>query len=666
MGRTAVWQEEYARLSQRLQSYRRLERCCDSRSWVCYIGASQRGVAIQQVVSIRSSSFRYHHASYGDHLSECELLPNPKIPHCFNAEHRSQKALNLFNAALVTPTYYVFFTSATIVTSAILFQGFKGTVVTITTVVLGFLQICSGVVLLQLSKSAKDVPDAAVFKGDLDQVREVAEQEQPETEPKADALRGTAAIIRRISMSRQKMEEEEARRLREEKRQDQMEPIGENEVVEWDGIRRRKTIINSGPSTFPQPQRRKTLHPPLGMSHFPTESEIEFHHDNERDTVHFFENIRHRAQHAFSPGLRKTPSARDGDDSRDMRSPMHPVALTEIAVPKGGRDGDTPIRPYGPGSLEEAQEHIYGLPSGLIKEKDRANPASTRHLSPPKADTTSRPSPSSRRQFSFQNVFHRAKSTDTDPEAGPTTSQTSRSRATSNSQRKAAKTATEEERLGLVKGDSNIALPLALARSDSSSTTTSSTSSLVSRTNQPHYYDKNTDTSYHAPPAAASSYYTSSRSRDNPSAYEEIDDDDTDSEEWQIASRPESQHSQSSPQLRQRPLVPLHGSPPLPQPPPHQQVPQQSSSRDPSSYYERLQPPPASSFPSQPSWTERPPQQRHQSRNAGGVDEPPLTAFRRPEEIEREERRIRFEQVRPPVQGKGERSGGGDRGGAFI
>lgn len=38
-----------------------------------------------------------------------------------------QKALNIYNAALVTPTYYVFFTTATIVSSAILFRGFKGT-----------------------------------------------------------------------------------------------------------------------------------------------------------------------------------------------------------------------------------------------------------------------------------------------------------------------------------------------------------------------------------------------------------------------------------------------------------------------------------------------------------------------------------------------------------
>jgi hypothetical protein len=58
---------------------------------------------------------------------------------------------------------------------------------------MGFLTICSGVVLLQLSKSAKDVPDTAVFSGDLDQIHTIAEQEQPETEPKADAIRGPAA-----------------------------------------------------------------------------------------------------------------------------------------------------------------------------------------------------------------------------------------------------------------------------------------------------------------------------------------------------------------------------------------------------------------------------------------------------------------------------------------
>ncbi|KAI5851365.1 magnesium transporter NIPA-domain-containing protein [Morchella snyderi] len=180
------------------------------------------------------------------------------------------KALNIFNAALVTPTYYVFFTSSTIVTSAVLFRGFKGTPSSIATVVMGFLQICAGVVLLQLSKSAKNVPDTEIFRGDLDQVRTVAEQSEPESEPKADAIRGTAAIIRRISVARQRMEQEEAKRIREERLKDMLSvPLHDGEMVEWDGVQRRVTWSGSSGDG---PRRRNTTsgpHPPLGMSRMP-------------------------------------------------------------------------------------------------------------------------------------------------------------------------------------------------------------------------------------------------------------------------------------------------------------------------------------------------------------------------------------------------------------
>ncbi|KAF9305830.1 hypothetical protein BGZ74_008702 [Mortierella antarctica] len=64
------------------------------------------------------------------------------------------KALNLFNTAMVTPVYYVFFTSATLAASVILFQGFSASPGAIMTVVMGFFVICAGVVLLQTSKSA--------------------------------------------------------------------------------------------------------------------------------------------------------------------------------------------------------------------------------------------------------------------------------------------------------------------------------------------------------------------------------------------------------------------------------------------------------------------------------------------------------------------------------
>ncbi|KAL2429114.1 Magnesium transporter NIPA2 [Exophiala dermatitidis] len=357
------------------------------------------------------------------------------------------KALNIFNAALVTPTYYVFFTSATIVTSAILFRGFKGTAVTITTVILGFLQICTGVVLLQMSKSAKDVPDAAVFKGDLNQVREIAEVEQPETEPKADALRGAASLIRRMSVSRQKMEQEEARRLREDRMKDELEPLGENEIVEWDGLRRRKTVVGTPGSPTP----RRTVHPPLGMSHFPDPN------DEDRDPgPGFFENLRHRAQTVI-----RHSSPRDADPRAENapRSPIYPVALTDIKLHPSHME--SPIMPYGPGSLEDAQERIYGLPPGKRKEEDRQAGISAARPSPRSKPLPAKPSPSptlklpheTRRQFSFTNFLRPSSRTPDVDHDGARPALQSRGSGTSYEQKRARKNATEEERLGLVKDD---------------------------------------------------------------------------------------------------------------------------------------------------------------------------------------------------------------------
>lgn len=93
---------------------------------------------------------------------------------------------------------------------------------------MGFLTICSGVVLLQLSKSASDVPDVALFKGDLD----LGNRDAPETEPKADSIRGTAAIIRQISTSRRRREEEDAQRYFRGKQEQQLPPVPEGESMD--------------------------------------------------------------------------------------------------------------------------------------------------------------------------------------------------------------------------------------------------------------------------------------------------------------------------------------------------------------------------------------------------------------------------------------------------
>ncbi|EJF65229.1 hypothetical protein DICSQDRAFT_152481 [Dichomitus squalens LYAD-421 SS1] len=61
-------------------------------------------------------------------------------------------ALALFNTAMVTPTYYVIFTFFSMVTTIVLFQGLQAPVVQIITLVMGFLVICVGITVLQLSK----------------------------------------------------------------------------------------------------------------------------------------------------------------------------------------------------------------------------------------------------------------------------------------------------------------------------------------------------------------------------------------------------------------------------------------------------------------------------------------------------------------------------------
>ncbi|KAK4044087.1 magnesium transporter NIPA-domain-containing protein [Parachaetomium inaequale] len=378
------------------------------------------------------------------------------------------KALNLFNAALVTPTYYVYFTSTTIISSAILFRGFKGTPTSIITVVNGFLTICAGVVLLQLSKSAKDVPDAAVFNGDLDQIHTIAEQPQPETEPKADAIRGAAAIVRRLSSARQKMELDELKRMREEKLQESLEPVTENGAppqYEWDGIRRRRTgTFSTHRSGTPAPTHLAppTPHLPLGWSHFPTEEELaEANRPVSPALSSIVGTIRTRARSVLLPGH---PDFRSKSPDPKVQSPMHPVQLTSIAVPgsKPSSADDYTTTPPGTaaGASSTRRVQFGGHPSRQVSDvSDDSSAVSRLPPTPP-------PHATARRQFSFHSMFKRGQfhaahsrtgSTDTPADhhhhARPTSSrQGISSRGYSSPQIRGA---TEEETLGLVKGDSN-------------------------------------------------------------------------------------------------------------------------------------------------------------------------------------------------------------------
>jgi hypothetical protein len=352
-----------------------------------------------------------------------------------------QKALNLFNAALVTPTYYVLFTSATIVTSAVLFQGFKGTPLQIVTVIMGFLQICSGVVLLQLSKSAKDVPDAAVFKGDLDQVRQVAEVEEPEYEPRADALRGGSAILRSLSKARSEKEAMEVRKIKEE----HMQPIGEGETVEFDGIRRRRTVIDPNrPLTRSGTiMQSKMSHPPLGMSHFPVDES-----DDDNDSFHpgFFQRLRSRGKSTSSRGSGHVVSTSSSHGMKNL-----PPIPTDGASDVSDKDSAYKTIMTQDTSYRSNDPHIQfaDLPHPVIPQPRTASPDS---LAPPR-----HPAQIAKRQFSFQNVFGRNRGDSTGESSGSR-------RPTSRHSRKDSQgktVATEEERLGLVKGDSSNLLPIA-------------------------------------------------------------------------------------------------------------------------------------------------------------------------------------------------------------
>ena len=261
---------------------------------------------------------------------------------------------------------------------------------------MGFLQICAGVILLQLSKSAKDVPDAAVFKGDLDQVREVGTQEEAETEPKADSIRGAAAIVRQLSSTRRKGEAEEARRYLQEREDGHLKPLAENEAVEWDGLRRRKTVLG-GPT---RASSAKSSLPPLEMSKFPEE---DADGDGEKDG----DGKRPKSGHSFLSGIRSRAS-----------SAIHPSWLPihdqkNIDTSYHGPDSDAR-------SIAWTDEHL---------ERPAHNP--------------------SKRQFSFNNVLNRIKSS-ASPRLGIQTHGILH--LTPNPEKQALKAATEEERRGLVLG----------------------------------------------------------------------------------------------------------------------------------------------------------------------------------------------------------------------
>ncbi|WVQ94914.1 hypothetical protein IAU59_002000 [Kwoniella sp. CBS 9459] len=123
------------------------------------------------------------------------------------------KALELFNTSMVVPVYFCFFSSATLITSFILYQGLKASAVTLITMVLGFLVTCLGITLLQLSKvdpkqlDKLDRKSTILMAAAKHQTEDAEKGEVTSAEdPGMDALRGgfgaVGSIIRARSVSR--------------------------------------------------------------------------------------------------------------------------------------------------------------------------------------------------------------------------------------------------------------------------------------------------------------------------------------------------------------------------------------------------------------------------------------------------------------------------------
>lgn len=300
-------------------------------------------------------------------------------------------------------------------------------------------------------------------------MRTVAEQEEPEYEPRADTIRGGAGIVRAISRVRTKRQVDEVKRIRDER----LSSVGEGEEFEWDGLRRRKTVSSAGGGGAGSLRRSKTVHPPLGMSRMPNED-----HDDgvsEPDSeVHpgFFGRIGRKSHTSI------------GSASRRPQHDSAPVPLTTVHPPD--KDGASP------------DEHIYGLPPGLrnsIREEEReddgdiaykgagANPhihfanagsdsrerADSRGSSlapprPPPHTASGRDSQGNRRQFSFNNVFGRARARG-DSAATAEADDRPVSRGALSFASRASRVeypagapgaTTEEERAGLVQGDGSM------------------------------------------------------------------------------------------------------------------------------------------------------------------------------------------------------------------
>lgn len=284
----------------------------------------------------------------------------------------------------------------------------------------------------------------------------------------------------------------------------------------------RSRAITTASSSVPPPQTWQHL--PLGMSRFPDVEDLESERDN-ASSPGFLSSIAGTIRSRTRSVLPGHPDfhPQSNIDGRIPNSPPQ-VQLSEITVPPQKYRRDE--------SYSRSREHVFGLPAGLEKTAytgaagHLSSDSSERHVQivdlppPPKSSgSLAPPTPPphrdnsmARRQFSFQNVFRRHHPESQQQEQqqdqhhqhqrhlSSTSTATARhglrSRGYSDRQvPRGDNSATEEERLGLVKGDSQSMPALPRYDDDESSegeeTTTSSSGISDIRTEDSDEYAEN-------------------------------------------------------------------------------------------------------------------------------------------------------------------------------
>ena len=235
-------------------------------------------------------------------------------------------------------------------------------------------------------------------------------------------------------------------------------PIGEDEQYEWDGLRRRRTVSTAASGSI---KRANTKHPPLGMTKFPDVDDDEISNPDSEVHPGFFGRIGRKSRRSTNrtgrSGHSPVPLRNVSPDKVDQDDEHHYTAAPTLNV---GHDGEMDTAYTGAGG--DGHIHFAGDQS-----RDRATSQASGGLAPPKppphsanASTTAGPA---KRQFSFHNVFglrQRGDSVDSRPVSRGALSFVSRASSRGNaSEYPGQKQATEEERLGLVHGDSERTLP---------------------------------------------------------------------------------------------------------------------------------------------------------------------------------------------------------------